>query len=103
MERILARIALRSARPRDLTRLRQALGQLPQIIQLLQQHNQHQQFDMLLSKLQDFSELFALLTRAIIETPPLLIRDGGVIAPGYHQELMNGVSWRPVQRNIWKI
>ncbi|KGQ34311.1 DNA mismatch repair protein MutS [Gallibacterium genomosp. 2] len=87
MERILARIALRSARPRDLTRLRQALGQLPQIIQLLQQHNQHQQFDMLLSKLQDFSELFALLTRAIIETPPLLIRDGGVIAPGYHQEL----------------
>ncbi|KGQ59582.1 DNA mismatch repair protein MutS [Gallibacterium anatis] len=87
MERILARIALRSARPRDLTRLRQALGQLPQIIQLLQQHNQHRQFDMLLSKLQDFSELFALLTRAIIETPPLLIRDGGVIAPGYHQEL----------------
>ena len=87
MERILARIALRSARPRDLTRLRQALGQLPQIIQLLQQHNQHQQFDMLLSKLQDFSELFSLLTRAIIETPPLLIRDGGVIAPGYHQEL----------------
>lgn len=87
MERILARIALRSARPRDLTRLRQALGQLPQIIQLLQQHNQHQQFDMLLSKLQDFSELFALLTRAIIETPPLLIRDGGVIASGYHQEL----------------
>ncbi|BFQ94552.1 DNA mismatch repair protein MutS [Gallibacterium anatis] len=87
MERILVRIALRSARPRDLTRLRQALGQLPQIIQLLQQHNQHQQFDMLLSKLQDFGELFALLTRAIIETPPLLIRDGGVIAPGYHQEL----------------
>ncbi|KGQ54665.1 DNA mismatch repair protein MutS [Gallibacterium anatis str. Avicor] len=87
MERILARIALRSARPRDLTRLRQALGQLPQIIQLLQQHNQHQQFDILLSKLQDFSELFTLLTRAIIETPPLLIRDGGVIAPGYHQEL----------------
>lgn len=87
MERILARIALRSARPRDLTRLRQALGQLPQIIQLLQQHNQHQQFDMLLSKLQDFSELFTLLTRAIIETPPLLIRDGGVIASGYHQEL----------------
>ncbi|WIM81963.1 DNA mismatch repair protein MutS [Gallibacterium anatis] len=87
MERILARIALRSARPRDLTRLRQALGQLPQIIQLLQQHNQQQQFDTLLSKLQDFSELFALLTRAIIETPPLLIRDGGVIASGYHQEL----------------
>lgn len=87
MERILARIALRSARPRDLTRLRQALGQLPQIIQLLQQHNQNQQFDTLLSKLQDFSELFTLLERAIIETPPLLIRDGGVIAPGYHQEL----------------
>lgn len=87
MERILARIALRSARPRDLTRLRQALGQLPEIIQLLQQHNQNQQFDTLLSKLQDFSELFTLLERAIIETPPLLIRDGGVIAPGYHQEL----------------
>lgn len=85
MERILARVALRSARPRDLTRLRSALGQIPDILQ----SSQHltASLDQLLHQIGDFSELHDLLARAIIENPPQLIRDGGVIAAGYSAEL----------------
>lgn len=85
MERILARVALRSARPRDLTRLRTALAQLPEIAKNSQ--NLTASLDKLLSQVADFSELHDLLERAIIENPPQLMRDGGVIAAGYNAEL----------------
>lgn len=85
MERILARVALRSARPRDLTRLRSALAQLPELVKNSQ--NLTASLDSLLAQIGDFSDLHDLLERAIIETPPQLIRDGGVIAEGYHAEL----------------
>lgn len=84
MERILARVALRSARPRDLTRLRTALEQMPFILSCLKTSSF---FAAVLSQIGNFDELCALLQRAIIDTPPLLIRDGGVIAAGYHSEL----------------
>lgn len=86
LERILARLALRTARPRDLARMRHAFQQLPEIHRLLQPvnvpHVQH-----LLSQVGQFDELLDLLERAIVETPPVLVRDGGVIAPGYNAEL----------------
>ncbi|QLB41711.1 DNA mismatch repair protein MutS [Mannheimia pernigra] len=85
MERILARVALRSARPRDLTRLRTALAQLPEIAKNSQ--NLTASLDKLLSQVADFSELHDLLERAMIENPPQLMRDGGVIAEGYNAEL----------------
>ena len=84
MERILARVALRTARPRDLTRLRTALEQLPWINQLLKTSPK---LTALSSSIGEFNELCDLLQRAIIDTPPLLIRDGGVIAEGYNAEL----------------
>ncbi|SUT95060.1 DNA mismatch repair protein MutS [Actinobacillus lignieresii] len=85
MERILARVALRSARPRDLTRLRTALAQLPDIAKNAKHLTAS--LDTLVAQIGDFRELHALLERAIIETPPQLIRDGGVIAAGYNAEL----------------
>ena len=85
MERILARVALRSARPRDLTRLRTALAQIPILVNYAQ--NQTACLAQMMAKLADFSELQSLLERAIIDNPPQLIRDGGVIAEGYHAEL----------------
>ncbi|MGL4859316.1 MAG: DNA mismatch repair protein MutS [Enterobacteriaceae bacterium] len=86
LERILARLALRSARPRDLARLRHALQQLPELHHCLQQVQNHGLAN-LQSKIGEFDEIKALLERAIIDSPPVLIRDGGVIAPGYHDEL----------------
>ncbi|CAO97740.1 DNA mismatch repair protein MutS [Erwinia tasmaniensis] len=86
LERILARLALRTARPRDLARMRHAFQQLPQLNnELADSDNAHLQT--LRSQMGEFTELRELLEHAIVETPPVLVRDGGVIAPGYNQEL----------------
>jgi len=84
MERILARVALRTARPRDFSRLRLALAQLPEINQVLKISPK---FTALSLSISEFPPILDLLERAIIDNPPLLIRDGGVIAEGYHAEL----------------
>ncbi len=86
MERILARVALRSARPRDLSRLAQSLNVLPELQPQCTQLNA-KLITALALKAGEYSELTALLERAIIENPPVVIRDGGVIAEGYDSEL----------------
>ena len=86
IERISARIALKTARPRDLLVLRQTLGVLPELQKHLEAvDNPH--LENLRSQLQEQPETLALLQSAIIDNPPVLIRDGGVIAPGYHATL----------------
>jgi len=86
IERISSRIALKSARPRDLLVLRHTLATLPALqSQLADSDNLH--LEKLRSQLREQPQLLELLQRAIIDNPPVLIRDGGVIAPGYHPEL----------------
>lgn len=85
-ERVLARLALRTARPRDLVKMRQTFQQLP-AIQAQLAHAATPRLLQLREKIGSFAPLGELLTRAIVDMPPLLIRDGGVIAPGYHAEL----------------
>lgn len=99
IERILTRVALKSARPRDLTQLRTALGCLPQVQEHLQQQN-CELFQQLQQRIGTFPEVFQLLINAIIEQPPLLIRDGGVIAEGYDTELD---ELRSLQHNVGQI
>jgi DNA mismatch repair protein MutS len=84
VERILGRVALRSARPRDLTRLRASLEALPDLHAALPALPAFQDGR---ARLSAFPEQVALLAGAVIENPPMLIRDGGVIAPGYSAEL----------------
>ncbi len=86
IERILARVALRTARPRDLSTLRQALGILPRL-QALLKTTPVVALTELAQRITEFPEIHALLSKAIIEQPPVLIRDGGVIAPGYDEAL----------------
>lgn len=86
MERILTRVALRTARPRDLLQLRNALGTLPEIQHSLLGSNSELLLE-LSATIQIYPELHTLLVGAIIDNPPVLIRDGGVIAPGYDSEL----------------
>ncbi|WOH37353.1 DNA mismatch repair protein MutS [Thalassotalea fonticola] len=86
IERIIARIALRSARPRDFARLRNALGLLPELNQLLLLNSQPY-MQQLANVSRPIPQLHELLSKAIIENPPVLIRDGGVLAPGYNSEL----------------
>ncbi len=86
IERISGRIALMNARPRDLSALRESLKRLP----ALQGHLCGLD-DGLLTALRDDLEAptdaLDLLCRAIAEEPAALVRDGGVIAPGFDTEL----------------
>ena len=86
MERILTRVALRSARPRDLTRLYDSLAALPQITSALTDCGV-QHIVQLKEAAKPMPKLADLLNTAVQENPPMVIRDGGVIADGYDQEL----------------
>ncbi|WP_137822192.1 DNA mismatch repair protein MutS [Pseudomonas sp. D(2018)] len=86
VERILARIGLRNARPRDLARLRDALAALPQLQGAMTELEAPHLQD-LAGSIRTYPELADLLARAIIDNPPAVIRDGGVIKTGYDAEL----------------
>ncbi|TNY25848.1 DNA mismatch repair protein MutS, partial [Fulvimonas soli] len=86
LERILARVALRSARPRDLSTLRDGLLAAPELrtrIGDLDSPLLHA----LVARIGDHADTAALLARAVVPQPPALQRDGGVIAEGYDAEL----------------
>ena len=86
VERILARVALRSARPRDLSTLRDALGMLPAFQRLLAPLDSPRLAE-LCQALGEHGATAAHLAEAIVTQPPVLARDGGVFAEGYDVEL----------------
>jgi DNA mismatch repair protein MutS len=86
MERVLARVALRSARPRDLAQLRRALAAVPEIHDMLSEVGAPRMRE-LLAQAPPQDAALSLLTRAVVDSPPSLVRDGGVIAAGYHPPL----------------
>ncbi|MGP8308373.1 DNA mismatch repair protein MutS [Vibrio sp. YIC-376] len=86
IERILARLALRSARPRDMARLRHAMQQLPEL-EGITASLAHPYLVKLAQFAAPIDDVCELLERAIKENPPVVIRDGGVIAEGYNDEL----------------
>jgi len=86
IERILARVALKSARPRDLATLRDSLDQLPDLQSRLATLNAPL-LQRLAGECGTHPDTLDLLRRAVIEQPPMLIRDGGVLAEGYDSEL----------------
>ena len=86
VERILARVALRSARPRDLVQLRAALALLPGLQALLQHLDTPLAGD-LRTRIGVHHATVERLRRAIAEQPSHFVRDGGVIARGYDAEL----------------
>ena len=86
IERVLSRVALRSARPRDLARLRDAFQVLPDLQKALTPVNSHLVVK-LATIIGEYPELADLLERSIIVNPPVVIRDGGVIREGFDAEL----------------
>jgi DNA mismatch repair protein MutS len=86
LERILSRVALRSARPRDLTQLRGSLAALPTLRKSLAD-NVSPLIGQLFAAVAEHSAEHALLVKAIVDSPPHYLRDGGVIADGYDAEL----------------
>ena len=86
IERVLARVALRSARPRDLARLRDAVLALPELQETLKPVNSHH-IVKLATVIGEYPELADILERAVIDNPPVVIREGGVIREGFDEEL----------------
>ena len=86
IERIMSRLALLSARPRDLETLKNSLAVLPELQNILQQ-NQAPFIQQLSISISTHPQIVELLSSAICENPPVLTRDGGFIAPGYNKEL----------------
>ncbi|MGI4838590.1 MAG: DNA mismatch repair protein MutS [Janthinobacterium lividum] len=86
IERILARIGLRNARPRDLARLRDALAALPDL-QIAMADLETPHLARLATIAGTYPELSELLAKAISDNPPAIIRDGGVLKAGYDSEL----------------
>jgi DNA mismatch repair protein MutS len=86
VERILSRVALRSARPRDLTALRASLGVLPALRAELKKIEAPLVIE-LVQTMSDHDDVVGLLHRAIAEEPSVLLREGDVIAPSYDAEL----------------
>ncbi|MDT0627713.1 DNA mismatch repair protein MutS [Alteromonas sp. W364] len=95
IERILARMSLRSARPRDFSRLKEALNVFPELQQWLGHavlagsvsENGTPCFTTFSEQISHYPEAAELLNRAITDNPPVVLRDGGVIAEGYSEEL----------------
>ena len=90
IERILARVALRSARPRDMARLRDALTVLPALqsaLNALQSVMETSRLAQLQLAIAEYPALCTQLQSALIENPPVVIREGGVIAEHYDAEL----------------
>ena len=86
VERILARVALRSARPRDLTALRASIGVFPKV-RASMARIEAPLVGELNAAIGEHPDVADLLHRAIAEEPSVVLRDGDVIATGYDAEL----------------
>ena len=87
MDRALGRLALDRGGPRDMAAIRNGLGQALLIAQKLERDDTPALLANGAKALTGHDELVALLDAALVAEPPLLARDGGFIAPGYHEEL----------------
>jgi len=86
IERIMSRVALKSARPRDLDTLKLSIKALPEIQQSLRQCHSPLLVN-LATDIGEHPDIARLLEAAIRDNPPVVLRDGGVIAQGYNAEL----------------
>ncbi len=86
VERILTRVALKSARPRDLIQLRNTLGALPALGKELQAIDSPRIAE-LIKAIRCPPGLSSFLAKALLDSPPTTVRDGGVIADGFDAEL----------------
>ena len=96
MERLSARVAYGSANPRDILRLIKTLEHTPQIFELFHDCSAYEEFQ----SIDPCRELYDMIEGAIIDNPPLTLKDGGVVVEGYNDELdqvreigKNGKNW----------
>ncbi|MBR5405748.1 MAG: DNA mismatch repair protein MutS, partial [Oscillospiraceae bacterium] len=87
LERLMSRVMFQKATPRDMKALSQTALQLPEIKALLQKLSASKLLQKLESEISPLNEISDLIERALVEEPPVQIKDGGVIRDGFHEEL----------------
>ena len=96
VERIVSRIAIGTAKPRDLTSLREVLDRTPRVKACLDEASPDLEDSIheVLGILPETTSTLELLEKAVVEEPPVVLRDGGVIATGYDEQLdkLRGIS-----------
>ena len=86
LERLVSRISYKSANPRDLVAFRSSLHMLPYIKDLLKEFHSSL-LTQIFQDLDAMEDLEDLVVRAIVEEPPLAMKDGGIIREGYNEEV----------------
>ncbi|MCI5086595.1 MAG: DNA mismatch repair protein MutS [Rhodovulum sp.] len=99
MDRALSRLALERGGPRDLTAIRNGLEQAL-LIAAAMPADAPDLMQQAITDLGGHDELLDLLDNALVAEPPLLTRDGGFIAPGYHDELDEARTLRDEGRGV---
>ena len=99
IDRALSRLALDRAGPRDMTAIRNTLGQAEQIAASLPE-GLPDHLQSVTGDLTGHDDLLDLLDQALVAEPPLLTRDGGFIAPGYDEELDEARTLRDEGRSV---
>lgn len=88
LERLLARITSQTANPRDLLAFKTSIGMVPHIKSVLKTFSKKELKD-IFDELDELKEIYELIDRAIVEEPPVSIRDGGIIKDGYNEAADN--------------
>ncbi|MEK7708115.1 MAG: DNA mismatch repair protein MutS, partial [Verrucomicrobiota bacterium] len=91
LERVVSRVSLDRGTPRDLVALKNSLRQIPEIKKIMVRQSHHDTTPPLLQalaeKLDPLPELVDLLSRALLDEPPMAVRDGGFIREGFSADL----------------
>ena len=85
LERLIGRISYKTANPRDLLAFRNSIAMVPHIKQLLGEFTSDALKE-LTEELDPLEDLNDLISRAIVEEPPITVREGGMIKDGYNEE-----------------
>ncbi len=86
MERIISRVSYNSANPRDLIAFSSSLSMLPHIEKIMGEFNSPLLKE-IKNQMDALEDLFELITRAIVEEPPLAMKEGGIIRDGYNKDV----------------
>lgn len=86
LERLLTRITYQTANPRDLIAFKNSIGMLPHIKNILLDFNS-EEFMQILQAMDTLEDLYQVIDASIQEEPPILVREGGILKEGYHEEV----------------
>lgn len=99
MERLIGRVSYQSANPRDMISFKSSISMIPYIKQLVESFST-EEMQCIYDDMDDLRDLYTLLESAIVEEPPLAMKEGGIIKDGYNENVdhfreakTKGKSW----------